>query len=251
MKKLLVAASAVAVFYGAPALAAPPPVFNWTGFYVGANGGYGWSAGSSNLTVSDAVVGSGVIPVTSSFDANSGFGGVQIGYNLQRDDGRVVFGIEADIQSGIRGKGTASTPGDSGIDDSIDGTARSGLDWFGTARGRMGFTFDRSLIYFTGGFAFGGVNDRLTVSELSEGALLKSTVTRSRTTTGFVLGGGLEYVLGPAWSLKGEYQYMNLGTSTLSVKDTTETFDRPTANARFDHNYHTIRLGLNYKFGSL
>ena len=107
------------------------PVNTWTGFYIGANGGYGWNANHH----SDDLL-----------DPAGGFGGGQIGYNWQGGFGfgpHLVLGIEADIQG-------------ADISDSVAGV-KSQVNWFGTVRGRIGYAFDRTLIYGTGGFAYGEV----------------------------------------------------------------------------------------------
>jgi outer membrane immunogenic protein len=107
---------------------------NWSGLYVGVNGGYGWSANTDWL------------------DPTGAFGGGQIGYNFQR--GNIVFGIETDIQG-------------SGISDSGYGD-KSSLDYFGSVRGRAGYAFDRALVYGTGGFGYGQVTN-FGYSELQTG----------------------------------------------------------------------------------
>ena len=138
------------------------PANTWTGFYVGANGGYGWSADKATTSSFANDDGATATSPTASFDRNGGFGGAQIGYNVQR--GQLVFGIEADIQgAGIRGSATTSASADNG-DVIATGKATSSLDWFGTVRGRLGYAYDRSLFYFTGGLAFGGVKDRLALT---------------------------------------------------------------------------------------
>ncbi len=223
----------------------------WTGFYAGINGGYGWSAKSSNVTATgnnQVVVWDGEFsslqPVTQSgaksFDADGGFGGGQIGYNLQRD--HLVFGLEADIQgAAIDGSGTVSL-----ANVNASATGKNNLDWFGTVRGRVGYAAGTTLLYFTGGLAMGGVHDSLT---LTPAAGASSTVSRDGTNTGYVLGGGVEHLFNPSWSVKAEYQYIDLGSDKLSA-----TAGNPgyTASAALDaeHVYNTVRLGLNYHFGN-
>jgi outer membrane immunogenic protein len=194
-------------------------------------------------------------PVSSSFDQSGAFGGAQIGYNRQGAilGPRVVLGIEADMQaSGIQGKGSASAASAQPLqmdDGNVNASVKSHLDWFGTIRGRLGYAFDHTLFYATGGFAFGRVRDKLSVSETSFGEpLLTASSANNQTATGFVVGGGLEYAINPAWSLKGEYQYIDLGSTNLSASNTNDggLFDLPAASAKVDHTYHTVRIGLNY-----
>jgi outer membrane immunogenic protein len=133
--------------YKAPAVVAP--VFSWTGFYVGINGGYG---GNEYKYPFQAPI------VSSSGEAtlnSSGFlAGGQMGYNWQA--GSWVFGVEADIQwSNIKGELDASANTPLGA---LALSAGSELEWFGTVRGRLGYTWDRLMVYGTGGFAYGSVN---------------------------------------------------------------------------------------------
>jgi outer membrane immunogenic protein len=230
-------------------VAAAAPL-SWTGFYIGVNGGYGWSASDSQLGIegfSDSSCGGTCGAFRKGFNADGGFGGGQIGYNSQR--GAFVFGIEADIQgSGIGG---ASALGFSESEDNFSASAKSDLRWFGTVRGRIGYAFDRTMLYATGGFAFGGVKDRLTAAFDESGTGDSSTVKFNDTLTGYVLGGGLEHKFAPNWSLKAEYQYLNLGdTKRATFVTFDDGEDHTDATGRFDHSYHTVRLGLNYSFGA-
>jgi high affinity Mn2+ porin len=214
-----------------------PVVQTWTGFYVGVNGGYGWSGPKAKAfsTADDGIPDFG----GAVFDSTGGFGGGQIGYNLQRS--RFVFGVEADIQgSGIHGSGNAvANSGD------VVATANGNrdLDWFGTVRGRFGYTVDRQLIYVTGGLAFGGVKKSpLTADDTKEvGGKLATSGGGDETKTGFVLGGGIEYAINPSWSLKGEYQYVNLGSTKSAV-----SVSSASAGFYAEDRYSTVRLGLNY-----
>lgn len=205
------------------------PVDTWAGFYVGGNGGYAWG---NDLNVSINYNRQDGSPAPS-FAPEGGFGGGQIGYNWQ---GWVypylVLGIEADIQgAGISGSATDTVSG-------ATATAENSLDWFGTVRGRLGYSFGRALVYATGGFAYGGVQDKLSVDP----SVIK-TVSHDHTATGYVAGGGVEYKLTPAWSVKAEYQYIDLGSERLTL-----TYGGATGTANFDHAYDTVRLGINYHF---
>lgn len=237
------------------------PVAAWTGFYAGVNGGYGWSAESSTLSGSGsetaacptstatacpiAVTGSG----TNTFGSDGEFAGGQIGYNLQPAGAHYVFGVEADIQwSGIQGSGTI--PSLLAPEASVYGSSQ--LDWFGTVRGRVGYAFNRSLIYVTGGVAFGGVKDSLSVA-----AEVGSPVnwSSSATETGYVVGGGFEHYILPAWSIKAEYQYIDLGSDKSPTISAGSCFTPvhgsvaqgcASATLNAEHAYETVRIGLNY-----
>ena len=182
---------------------APYVGVNWSGLYVGVNGGYGANAAS-------------VLPA--GLDPAGGFGGGQIGYNVQR--GNIVFGLEADIEGA-----------DITDSKSYDGVSRkSTLDWFGTVRGRAGYTVGQALVYGTGGFAYGNVTN---------------TGWPSETQTGWVAGGGVEYKINPSWSAKAEYQYLDLDASST-------TGAGPLGNGNGDRTQvNTVRVGLNYFVGGI
>ncbi len=200
---------------GASPIYSPTPVSGWSGFYAGINGGYGWG------TMTRAPAGGGVDD-----DNNSGgfvLGG-QAGYNL--DLGGVVLGTEADLQWSSIGY-SEELPG--------LGTFESGIDVFGTIRGRAGFSFGQVMPYLTAGFAAGSgsasVNDDAGV-----------TTSQSATHLGWTVGGGLEAKATENISIKAEYLYVDLGTQTYSGPlaglggiDATQRFS-------------VLRAGLNYKF---
>jgi outer membrane immunogenic protein len=194
--------------YQEPAYA---PAFSWYGFYVGLNAGYGWGTAdwSSSVTAGSTSPAGGL------------FGGT-IGFNAQT--GAFVFGLEGDVagnwmrDSNSTGTGICSAPG-CGIQTS----------WFATARGRVGYAFDRALLYVTAGGAFGDL-------QMQTGGL---TATADR--AGWTVGLGVEYaILGP-WSAKLEYLYADLGSASCGAAtcgmDTTVNF---TTNM--------VRFGVNYRF---
>jgi outer membrane immunogenic protein len=235
----------------APAFVAPvaaAPI--WAGGYVGLNAGYGWNnnnGGIVNETFAGAPFISGTWPGSGNFGSRNmsgGFGGIQAGYNWQ--NGSFVFGPEADIQwSGIKGSSAATLPYLSGVNTITVNTSGS-LTWFGTLRGRAGVAFDRALIYATGGFAFGNPKYSMTMSDTFGYTAAGSSNSNS---TGWVLGGGLEYMLMPKWSLKGEYQYLHFGTNTINATEFLAGAATSYAvNTSSTSNFHTVRVGLNYHF---
>jgi outer membrane immunogenic protein len=239
-------ASAADVYSGGSTKDGPVPLYapvtSWTGFYAGVNAGYAWG----NDSTLSAFACEYCFREEDPFDAGrtklspaGGFGGGQIGYNWQ--SGRFVFGIEADIQGGdISDTASLSLLGGDAF-----ARAASRLDWFGTLRGRLGYAADNWLFYGTGGFAYGGVRDTLSVTSPWGDT---STVGKSEVRTGYVVGGGVEYKLNPSWSLKGEYQFIDLGRDRLSATAGDECA-WATASLKADHTYNTVRVGLNYHFG--
>lgn len=168
--------------------------------------------------------------------------GLQAGYNWQV--GNLVAGIETDIQTLAPGKhrvGPATLP---------DGTivnGRSSGQWYGTLRPRVGYAFDRTLVYVTGGLAYGGGRNSLsTIDGVGNTALLRSDKTR----IGWTLGSGVEYAFSRNWSAKLEYQYVNLGPEKLagSVFTPGGVPTGATITSRHQNDFHTIKAGLNYRF---
>ena len=223
----------------------------WAGFYIGINGGYGWSARSTDNTIVDVwhttpqVVTN--VPVKAP-DPRGGFGGGQIGYNWQKD--HLVIGVEADIQAAaIEGNASSSFPGGGPLC-GYDYTAKRSMDYFGTLRGRVGYATDSTLAYATGGFAFGDgkYSGAATFNAGGGCAGAAFAFNKSGIETGYAVGGGLEHKITPSWSLKAEYQYINLGSVTLN----NVYFGWPdySNSLKVENDFHTVRLGLNYHVGS-
>jgi outer membrane immunogenic protein len=209
----------------------PYAAVTWTGFHVGVNGGYA-SSQDSQLGYTDSTV-----PVTyGGVSSAGGFGGGQIGYDWQGLLGYrpLVLGVEADIQvSSAQGR-SADSAGD---------LYKSRLEDFGTVRGRIGYAADRTLVYFTGGFAYGNVRNEAIVNA---GANATDDFVANPSATGYVLGGGVEYKLNRSLSVKGEYQYINLGKSNpVDAVNGAGAFSANGGSVR-DDAFHTFRVGLNW-----
>ena len=144
----------------APSPIMATPVYNWTGFYVGANAGYAWGSGDvsvlGNAPILSALSLAG-LPTGASLD-NDGFTmGVQAGYNYQIN--QFVLGAEADANwvDGSDSKGALGSTG-------LNFYSSSKVEWLSTIRARAGFAINNVLIYGTGGFAFGEAKSTVTVS---------------------------------------------------------------------------------------
>ncbi|MBS0247399.1 MAG: porin family protein [Proteobacteria bacterium] len=186
-------------------LKAPPPAylptyFTWTGLYAGINGGYGWSSSFAD-------------------NAKGAVYGGQLGYNMQF--GGLVAGVEGDFQgTTIKATETAGTT-----------TVEGKIPAFATVRGRLGYAFDRMMIYGTGGWAY----TRTKLSLSAPGG----SVDGSAWSSGYAIGGGVEWAVWDRWSLKGEYLYVASGDVTLNVAGATATGS---------FKYNVVRAGLNYRF---
>jgi outer membrane immunogenic protein len=234
-------------------MAAPVAVYNWTGWYVGVNGGYAWDDSTGNLNAfttaagSDftAAVAAGGTPRFLGAKHEGGFGGAQVGYNWQMSNW--LFGLEADIQGADIGK-TSTTVflGGGGIAPSVS-TGRDHLDWFGTVRGRVGVTANNVLFYGTGGLAYGGVQTSIT-NVFTPGTAGTFAGSSSDTRFGWAAGAGVEWGFAPNWSVKGEYLHIDLGSSNVTMLDPVH-FPLASATYRFHHELETVRVGVNYRFG--
>ncbi len=273
----------------APPVFTPVPVFTWTGIYAGFNAGYAWSndrlttraLDPTDLEASAAINGLGL--ARQKFDAGGFTGGAQIGYNYQFTPGSgLVVGFEADAQYTDLKRRRSST---FFVDESADGgfppgtvteasavTATKQLSFLGTVRGRLGYAWDRVLVYGTGGFAYGQTDDRFTFTGTStdnspggDGVERNSITTRHRKMqTGYAYGGGIEYALptdsvlnffrANAITLKVEYLHYDLGSRTLVdfgvVAPVDAAGDGPSSLAKIRTEGNIVRAGLNYKFGS-
>jgi len=178
--------------------------YNWTGGYIGINGGGGWGRGDTSAPFSSG----------GGFRTSGGIVGGTVGYNWQM--GQTVFGLEGDIDwSNIRGSATCGAGFSCETKDS----------WLATARGRVGYAFDRFLPYVTGGLAVGDIKN--TVSGIGSATSTKA---------GYAIGGGVEAALAGPWTAKVEYLYADLGRGA-SVAG---------ADTRF--NTSLVRAGVNYRF---
>jgi outer membrane immunogenic protein len=178
----------------APYYSAPAPAqvgYRWAGAYAGLNLGYQWGS----------VDASGAEP--------SGFaGGIQAGYNWQNN--QFVYGLETDLQI-------------SGADDTFAGYKFSN-PWFGTLRGRLGWSMNNILLYGTAGLAYGGLDVEL------------GGASEDNVELGWTAGLGMEIGFTPNWSAKVEYLYMDLGNSSFALTGNSNGYDA--SMLRFGVNYH-------------
>ena len=227
MKRLLLAGVGLLSLAATSALAADLPAryptkaptmvraYNWSGWYLGVNGGYGW--GDSNWTDT----GSGVS--TGDFKVDGGLLGGTLGVNWQR--GAWVFGLEGDgAWSGIKGSTAVTCAG---------ANCETRNNWLATFRGRFGYAFDRFLPYVTGGLAAGDI-------EASRPGFGSESDTRA----GWTVGAGVEWAIAGPWTAKLEYLYADLGTMSCS---TAVCGGAGPVDVKLDANI--VRAGINYRFG--
>jgi outer membrane immunogenic protein len=224
----------------APAPMMAAPVYNWSGFYIGAHGGYAWGRNEA-----DAFDGAGALISTTTRDTDGWFAGGQVGVNWQFHPNWLI-GIEGDL-SGANIKGALTSCTATGC-----AASASTNDWFGTLRGRVGLVFGPLLVYGTGGGAWMDNSVSRTITCTGGGCPAVSTpsvlvgqvATASSTLTGWVVGGGIEWGFAPGWTAKLEYQHMEFNYTY------DYNYTLAAAFRRIDSDYHvnTIRVGINYLF---
>lgn len=202
------------------------PVYNWSGIYIGVNGGYGF--GTSNWN--QPTFGS-----SGNFNTTGWLAGGTVGANYEFWGG-AVLGVEGDWDwtnlSGTSGAGPCT--GAVGPGGPAATGCQTNSNWLGTVRGRAGWAFDRVLLYGTGGAAFAPVKATATGTGLG---------TDSNTEVGWTAGAGLEFAFAPNWTAKAEYLYVDLNNGTCIAACGGAT---PPVSVKFTEN--VVRAGINFKF---
>jgi outer membrane immunogenic protein len=210
----------------------PPPVFSWTGFYVGANIGGAWTRGGWTdtrfLATSDTV-------------SNSAFiGGGQIGGNYQI--GQFVIGGEWDFDWASSINGGASIPGDIVV-------ANSNARWITTVAARFGWAIDHFLVYGKAGGGWVG-NNNLTISNLTTGVSFNCGTFNGcgNNSGGWLAGVGFEYAFSNNWTAKIEYDYLGLGSRTFVIPATFPIVALAGDTFTTSRNMSMVKVGVNYLF---
>ncbi|KTD37412.1 hypothetical protein Lmor_0604 [Legionella moravica] len=252
----------------------------WTGFYVGANAGYLWSA--SNLirnlgipsyynpvfypfsqSMSETIAFLGTHEIDNSSD--SFIGGGQIGYNAQILD-KLVIGIDADLDaiapasSTSNFVSTATTPLLAGVTHIANITLTKKLDYLGLLKGRLGYLINPTLlVYGAGAFAYGGatLNTQYNVTNTQPVFTPMSGYASVHDVLGgWAGGGGAEWLVTPKWSVKAEYIYYNLGPmhSYLTLAQNAAfnplvEYAAASVKSKAEFTGNILRVGVNYHFG--
>jgi outer membrane immunogenic protein len=247
MKKFLLGSVALAAVIAGPAMAAdmplkappPPPVFSWTGCYVGIEGGGAWGRSRHDNTGGGGILFGSFTP---RFDISGGLAGVEYGCNQQFGN-FWVFGLEGDW-SWANKKGSSAETGVAGV---ILGhqawTDETRERWISTSRARVGWAWNRAWLYVTGGLAAASIDARVTIPA----GPFAGTFTDRKILYGWTVGAGLEYAFWNNWSIKAEYLYVKL--------ENREFFDNPLVvpvgvggrgGVNVDNNI--VRVGLNWRY---
>ena len=201
--------------------------YNWSGVYVGAQAGYSWGSGDGAYLDP-----TGFRDETAHPEADGFLLGGQIGYNYQW--GAFVLGVEGDLAY-------SWADGNSDIDFFPDGGDAGAFNeneynYLASITGRLGYAFDRTLIYAKGGVGF----TELEMSDVGAGGFVAASGSKSM--TGWTIGGGVEHAFTDNWTLKGEYQFYRFSDSV--------SLDDPDAFRVYDDNFdvHALKIGFNYHF---
>jgi len=264
-----------AVIMGPAIAAPPPPVWTWTGFYIGANAGYSWGNDHGPITLGNS------FSAEQNTSLDGFIGGGQLGYNWQTNNW--VYGLETDFQgTGQKGSANAVCPGGPSLT-SVNGVCTPGhvgdtvpnsnpafpvnanlsekLEWLGTFRGRIGTTITPTLLpYLTGGLAYGHIKATEAASTtnvfgttgVNNGTFAPGGGSFSNGTTkvGWTIGAGIESMLWGNWTGKIEYLYVDLGTVSGSFPTTIVSLSGGSLVAGYSSHVtdNIVRVGVNYAF---
>lgn len=225
-----------------PPYVPPPPLFNWTGPYVGGQIGGAWGTGNLNAVLFDPFV-PALVAASTSGTPSGVIGGGHAGYLYQIN--QWVLGIEGSVDgASLNNTAAAAFPGVFGGSVLV---ANSSLDVVGTIRGKTGFAWDRVLIYGTGGLAFGGFSTNLSL--VGNAPLFGATFNPSNTRVGWTAGGGLQYAVTDNWWIFTEYRYTNVGS--INFNNAVVATVLPVGaffNASRQIRLNQVQAGFSYRF---
>jgi outer membrane immunogenic protein len=220
-----IAAHAADLAVKAPPAPVPAAVYNWTGLYVGVNGGWGWGRQDPLNLISNRFD-------RASFDINGGMVGGTFGAQIQQ--GYVVLGLEGDLDWADISGSRITTPTIAGVPQGVTLNVNSKIEAIGTVRARAGVAMNNWLIYATGGAAFiKETANASTIAGVPCGTLgVLPSCADSHWRPGLAAGAGVEWGFASNWTAKAEYLYVAAAGTGVSV----------------DH-VNLVRAGINYKFG--
>lgn len=214
--------------------------YDWTGFYVGLNGGGAFNNSSvSNVMTNNPRGPNGGYFYEDQIEANQTkftVGGLA-GYNWQSNS--FLLGVETDLNYlGFDASNDVVTSSTS------EKSLSTQTDWYGTLRGRVGFVVDKFLIYGTGGLAYGRVKSQGRVDEFYYWKGSESNINM-----GWTLGAGLEYAVNPDWTVGAEYQYVDLGKNDFDYdKSPDNSYISTEVSGHVNTDFSIIKATLKYKF---
>lgn len=249
--------AAIAADMSMKAPAVPPPIVSWSGCYVGVNGGHTWGDGYSDLSLQPSLLTwTAISPNYALFDGryakspSGALGGVQGGCNAQYS--QWVIGFEADIDY-LRASNTTSRSAFVTFAPNVPalGTISHNIDWLSSVRARLGFAPTANwLLYATAGVAFGntGYSARFVRTDVNPNIGYFGEA-NDKFKTGWIAGGGIEYMIAPNWTVRGEYLYYDLDTTRVVGLPFNQNPTGLGADGFFATRGSIARVGINYKFG--
>jgi outer membrane immunogenic protein len=226
-----------------PVYVPPLPVpYVWTGCYIGGN--VGWGLGRETVSIPD--LGDVSLPSVTG-DIKGVLGGGQVGCNYQFAPNWVI-GIEGDGEAAnMKGDVTHSVSFRNpltGLPATVSGTVPAQTDWIASVTGRLGWTWDRVMLYAKGGAAWAGYTYSLDLPAFNE------HIETSATRPGWTVGGGVEWAFWDNWSAKVEYDFYGFGTSNLSLPGTIAGVPDVVRGVNVKQTDQTVKFGINYRFGA-
>jgi outer membrane immunogenic protein len=229
---------------------ATPPAFTWSGCYIGGNIGGGWGRETVSIPNLGQTTGvpelAGVSLPSVTGNTKGVVGGGQVGCNYQFASNWVI-GIEGDGEAaGIKGDVTQSvsfTDPRTGGPNTVTGTAHAQTEWIASVTGRVGWTWDRVMVYAKGGAAWAG--DKYSADLPAFNEHIATSVTRP----GWTIGGGVEWAFWQNWSAKVEYGYYDFSTRNLALPGTIFGIPEVVPGINVKETISTVKFGVNYRFG--
>jgi outer membrane immunogenic protein len=225
--------------------------FSWTGCYIGGNIGWGW--GRDTVSIPNLAQTTGVpelagVSLPSVTGNTQGLlGGGQVGCNYQFAPNWVI-GIEGDGEAAsIKGDVSESvsfTDPRTGGPNTVAGTAHAQTDWIASATGRLGWTWNRVMLYAKGGVAWAG--DKYSADLAAFNEHIETRVARP----GWTVGGGVEWAFWHNWSAKVEYDYYDFSTRNLTLPGTIFGIPEVVPGINIKETISTVKFGINYRFGA-
>ncbi|MAY61725.1 MAG: porin [Rhizobiales bacterium] len=212
---IILCTSSISALHAADMTMETTGMYDWSGIFVGVQGGGGWG----NSHVDD----NGLTSLDEELDIDGGFLGGVVGAQWQ--NGSFVYGVEAEINwSNISGNEEIQLGNFIGTE----------IDWFGSVNGRLGYAWDRVLLYGTAGVAFAGIetNQQLAPDSFAE----------TESHVGWTIGAGVDYALTENLFLGAQYRYYDFGSEDYTPSDPIFTVREQ------DVDMHTVSLHLGYKF---
>jgi outer membrane immunogenic protein len=243
---------APAPYYKAPIPVAVAPA--WTGLYLGFNGGWGWSHASTSETAFGPAGIADIAATSVSPSAQGGVFGGQLGYNYQFLPNWVV-GIEGDYDAASISDTKGTTfPSVLAPAHTNGFVVNEKIQSLASIRGRIGYTWGSALLYFTGGGAWEDVSTNASISANTGAGTFGDTSNGSfrNTKSGYVVGGGLEWLVAPNWTVRGEYLYYDFSNgnnaNVLGLPNCAGGAACGVNVSSASNNISVFRLGANYKF---